>query len=276
MVQLRRILLACGLQMAFALPIFAAFSYVLWLFGDATSQRYAAPMFVVMSDGLLSGMDWATGPTRPTIEGAAIGLALRDGGLNAGFVVLWINVMLLAVLGAERVVRKWRGKRPVERDVVKFLLVCGLSIIASLLCSCALPWFWSFIELEAWLSPLQRDVMDAVRVGMVGWIVWACLEGVLPAGGGKELRVGECPSCGYERGALPVCPECGAVKADWQHAVVRTRRTRASRLVLWLLPPIVLTGLAFPWWFDRVYGSMPFMLQNEVSDLIREVPRWRR
>jgi len=275
LVQLRRILLACGLQVGVALPVFAAFSYVLWLFGDASSQRYAAPMFVTLSGGLFSGMDWATGPTMPTSEGAAIGLALRDGGLNAGFVVVWVNVLLFAALGSERVLRKWRGKSLVERDVTKFLLSGGLSVIAGLLCSCVVAWFWCFLGLEGWLSRLQNDVMDAARVAMIAWIIWACLEGVLPAGEGRALRDGECTLCGYARGGLKVCPECGMAKLAGRDAATRLPRSRASRLVLWLLPPLVLAGLTFPWWFDRVYGSMPFMLQSEVSDLLTQVPRWK-
>ena len=261
--------------MAFALPIFAAFSYVLWLFGDATRQRYAAPMFVVLSDGLLSGMDWATGSTRPATDAGAMWCGFRDGLQNAGCVVLWVNLMLLGVLAGEHTIRKWRGKGLVGRDTSRFLLVGGLSIIAALLCSCALAWYWSELGVERDFANLASDVRDAAGVGSVVWIVWACLEGVLPTGRAECFGAGQCTGCGYERGDLPVCPECRTATAAVPQSAVRRRRSRASWLLLCVLPPMVLAGMTFPWWWDQVYGSMPFMLQDEVSELVHLVPRWK-
>jgi len=267
----------CALAVQFTLLILYFFLYgmAMWAARSPTSLEHVAALFLWVSDVFPVGMEWTNGGMRAPTESAAIVRSIQAGAVNAILVLAWLTPLLTGVWWVDRVTRQRREEHAARRSVAKFLGFAGSGAIIVMVTCILLGLHWQKRGMANELALLSSDMMKCATVLSVAWVVGACLTGVLPGGLTKKRAAGECPGCGYLRGELVVCPECGLAVVQKNEKSDGPRPRALRRRWVWLAFAGVVAAVMFPLWSDWLFEGMPRVLQAKVETAVNSVGRWK-
>lgn len=269
------ILVALAVQFVLSALYFFMYGMGMWAGRARTAHEHVAPLFLWVSDSVPLGMEWTNGSGRAATESAALWCAVQSGAVNAILVLAWLTPLLTGVWWIDRVVRQRGEEHAARRSMAKFLGFAGTGAIVVIVVCILLGLHWERRGIASELALMSSDVMKLATVLSVAWVVFACLAGALPGGLAKRRAPGECAACGYARGELAVCPECGraAEQPDGKANIARPRKLR--RRWVWLAFAGVVAAVMFPLWSDWLFEGMPSVLQVQVETAVNSVRRWK-
>lgn len=269
------IVLALVVQFVLLGSYFFLYGMAMWAGRMAPAQVHVGPLFLWASDSVPLGMGWTHGGARATTESAAIWRSVQSGALNAIVVLLWLTPLLIGAWWIDGVVRRRREGNAARRSVAKFLGFAGSGVIVVMVVCILLGLHWERRRFATELRGISSDIMKVATTLSAAWVIWACLTGALPGGLSKWRAAGECAGCGYMRGELAVCPECGRARATGAARVQTEQPKRTRKRWAWFALVGLAAAVAFPMWSDWVFNGMPSVLQGRIEAAVNSVGRWK-
>lgn len=154
-------------------------------------ERWPQALGVYCLAGLLAGVASRAIATAAIANGKAGGI-----GVALGINILLPASALLIAAWYPRVRTAWLGA----------LLLSTMIVVGSLFWQDWRFWHWQLAEIRTLTNPIL--VVGCVAYGVIGTVTAFFASAFRRVGLAPDPA--RCETCGYSRGSLPVCPECGS------------------------------------------------------------------